>query len=54
MMSEGSHVDPIKHGSLKVEIHFSRQLTSTVNVILYCEYDNLIQIDRARNVITDY
>ena len=53
-MAEGSHVDPIKHGSLKVEVHFDRQLPSTVNVILYCEYDNLIQFDRARNVITDY
>ena len=53
-MSEGQHMDPIKHGSLRVEVHFSQALTETVNVILYCEYDNLLQIDRARNVITDY
>ena len=53
-MTEGSHIDPIKHGSIKMEIHFKKALAQTVNVIIYSEYDNLIQIDRARNVITDF
>jgi len=53
-MTEGSHVDPIKHGSIRMDLHFKNALTQTVNVIVYSEYDNLIQIDRARNVITDF
>jgi hypothetical protein len=53
-MTEGSHVDPIKHGSIRMDIHFKHPLPQTVNVIVYSEYDNLIQIDRARNVITDF
>ena len=53
-MTEGSHVDPIKHGSLRMDIHFKSALSETVNVIVYAEYDNVIQIDRARNVILDY
>ena len=53
-MAEGQHMDPIKHGSLRVEIHFEQALTDPLNVILYCEYDNNLQIDRARNVVTDF
>ena len=53
-MTEGSHVDPIKHGSLRMDIHFKTVLPETVNVIVYAEYDNVIQIDRARNVIMDF
>ena len=53
-MTEGGHVDLIKHGTIRMEIHFKEALAQTVNVIVYAEYDNLIQIDRARNVITDF
>jgi hypothetical protein len=53
-MTEGSHVDPIKHGSMRLEVHFSKALPCTVNAVVYSEYDNIIQIDRARNIITDY
>ena len=53
-MAEGAHTDPIKYGNVRVDIHFSAELPKTVNVIVYAEYDNLIQIDRARTVITDY
>lgn len=53
-MCEGSHVDPIKHGSLRMEVHFSQPLPCTVNAVVYSEYDNIIQIDRARNIITDF
>jgi hypothetical protein len=53
-MAEGSHVDPIKHGSLRMDLHFKKALTETVNVVVYSEYDNVIQIDRARNVIVDF
>ena len=53
-MTEGSHVDPIKHSSIRMDFHFKVDLPETVNVIVYSEYDNVIQIDRARNVITDF
>ena len=53
-MAEGSHVDPIKHGSVRMELHFNSTLAETVNVIVYAEYDNVIQIDRARNIIVDF
>ena len=53
-MAEGPHTDPIKYGNIRMELHFATQLAETVNVIVYAEYDNLIQIDRARAVITDF
>lgn len=53
-MSEGHHMDPIKHGSVRVEIHFKQALEKTINVLLYCEYENHLQIDRLRSVITDF
>lgn len=53
-MSEGAHVDPVKYGNLCVEGHFSAPLTRPVNFVLYLEFDNVVQIDRARNVITDF
>lgn len=53
-MADGNHMDPIKHGSVRVDLQFSEPLDNTINVILYSEYENTIQIDRARNVIIDY
>ena len=53
-MAEGSHVDPIKHGSIRMDIHFTTPFAETVNMIVYAEYNNVIQIDRARNVIKDF
>ena len=53
-MAEGAHTDPIKFGNVRMEIHFKAQLAKTVNVLVYAEYDNVIQIDRARTVMTDF
>ena len=51
---EGAHVDPIKYGNLKIEMHFAKALAQPVNVIVYAEFESCIKIDRARNVIADY
>ena len=53
-MAEGSHVDPIKQGSIKMDNHFATPLAEMVNMIVYSEYDNVIHIDRVRNGITDF
>lgn len=52
--TEGAHVDPIKYGDLKIEIHFRRAVQTPLNLILYSEYDSVIKIDASRNVLTDY
>jgi hypothetical protein len=44
----------IKQGNLRVEIHFAEALTATINVIMYAKFDNVIEIDRNRQVLFDY
>jgi hypothetical protein len=45
-MSEVGAFQLIKQGNLRVEIHFAEALTTTINVIMYAEFDNVIEIDR--------
>lgn len=49
-----SHWNIIKSGSLRVEIRFSEPLQKTVTAVIFSEFDNIIEIDRNRNVIIDY
>ena len=48
-VSEVGAFQLIKQGNLRVEIHFA-----TINVIMYAEFDNVIEIDRNRQVLFDY
>jgi hypothetical protein len=36
---------------LRVEIHFAEALTTTINVIMYAEFDNVIEIDRQTSLV---
>ena len=45
---------PIKTGNLRLELQFARALDSTINVIVYAAFDNRIDINGIREVITDY
>ena len=53
-MSEVGAFQLIKQGNLRVGIHFAEALTATINVIMYVEFDNVIEIDRNRQVLFDY
>jgi hypothetical protein len=53
-MSEVGAFQLIKQGNLRVEIYFSEALAATINVIMYAEFDNVIEIDRNRKVLFDY
>ena len=43
-----------QQGSLSIELRFDKALTETVNCIVFAEMDNLIEIDKSRNVIVDF
>ncbi|XP_046491084.1 uncharacterized protein F54H12.2-like [Neodiprion pinetum] len=49
-----SHWSLIKHGTFRVEVRFDDALKETVNCLVYAEFDNLIEVDAARQVITDF
>lgn len=48
------HWNIIKSGTLRAEIRFAEALTSTVNLIIFAEFDNIIEVDKNRNIILDY
>jgi hypothetical protein len=45
-MGEVGAFQLIKQGNLRVEIHFAEAMAGTINVVLYAEFDNVIEIDR--------
>lgn len=49
-----SHWNLIKHGSVRLEVRFENALSETINCIVYAEFDNLIEIDKNRNVSVDF
>ncbi|KAG8235574.1 hypothetical protein J437_LFUL013124 [Ladona fulva] len=52
--ANGSHWSLQKNGSLRMEVRFKSPLKETVNCILFAEFNNILEIDRYRNVGVDY
>ncbi|MEW8546194.1 MAG: hypothetical protein AB2693_21965 [Candidatus Thiodiazotropha sp.] len=52
--ADQSHLHPIKTGNLRLEFQFASKLEQTINVIVYAEFDSLIEINGLREVTTDF
>jgi hypothetical protein len=52
--SEGGHLHPIRTGNLRIELQFARSLAQVINVLVFAEFDNQIEINSLREIITDY
>jgi hypothetical protein len=48
------HFNLVKEGSVRIDLKFANALPNTINVIAYAELENVIEIDRNRNVIFDF
>ena len=44
----------IKHGNLSLEVRFVTTLPTTINFVVYAEFDNLLQADKTKNVVFDF
>ena len=53
-ISSGDSFDVTRRGSMRIQFNFKRALPTTINVILYAEFQNVIEINSGRNVTTDY
>ena len=53
-LGEDDHFNLIKEGNVRVDMKFSVALPNTINVIVYAEFENILEIDRSRNVICDF
>ena len=50
-LCSGDHFNLLKTGELKLELTFSKNLEQPVSLTVYMEFDNLIEIDSAINII---
>ncbi|XP_075784913.1 uncharacterized protein F54H12.2-like [Pelodiscus sinensis] len=48
------HYSMIKTGNLRAEIRFATALESTINMIVYGVFDNVLEVNHRRNVLFDY
>ena len=48
------HVNCLTRGTLRLHFRFKRQLSQAVNVLIYCEFDNMIEVDVNRNAKTNF
>ena len=51
---EGQNFNLIKQGTVHLALTFSVALEVSISVICYFELENVIEIDRSRNVIFDF
>jgi len=53
-LGEDDHFSLAKQGSVRLVLKFAQPLVDPVTVIAYAEFQNVIEIDRNRNVIYDF
>ncbi len=53
-LEEGDTCSGAHEGNLKLEIHFSKPLPNTINVIVLGEFANIIEINANREILFDY
>ena len=55
-MSAGctTHWNLVRNGNLRIELGFATALTESINCIIYSEMDNVIEVDRNRDVTVDF
>lgn len=44
----------IETGNLRIEVQFSQNTATTLNCLVYAEFDNLLEINKQREVSVDY
>ena len=53
-LAEDDHLNLIKDGSVRIDVRFSAALPNSINCIVYAEFENILEIDRNKNIIFDY
>ncbi len=50
----GDHFNVLKKGNLRIKLSFREPVANVLSLYIYMEYDNMLEITKARNVIFDY
>ena len=51
---DGGCFHSTRKGNLRIEIHFATALEQTVNIVVYGEFEAVLEIDKGRNIIYNY
>lgn len=54
LSASDNHLSVPRQGSLRLDLQFATPLPEAIAVIIYAEFDNIIEIDRDRNIFIDY
>nr|DAC81299.1 TPA_asm: hexon [Ladona dragonfly adintovirus] len=49
--ADGDHLSLAEQGDLVIDLHFASALTSPVTMLVYAEYDSVIEVNKTRNVL---
>jgi len=53
-LGEDDHFSLVRQGSVRLALKFSQALAATITVVAYAEFENVIEVDRDRNVVFDF
>lgn len=53
-LCDGPHLSLQQQGNLRLEIKFSKALQKTISVLIYAEFENVIEITKSRHVLCDF
>ena len=53
-LTDGEHSEITRRGSIRLEVRFAAALQHPITCLVFSEYDNLISIDKERNISLDY
>ena len=53
-LGEDDHFSLVRQGNVRLSLKFADALATTVTVIAYAEFENVVEIDRDRNVVFDF
>jgi hypothetical protein len=54
MSASEPHWNLQRQGTMRLDLRFAEPLAQPINCVVYAEFQNLIEIDKDRNVIVDY
>ena len=52
--NNSAHFELMKQGNLRIKLHFEQPLQETITVIIYGEFESILEINNNRDVLLDY
>jgi hypothetical protein len=53
-MCNGDHLNLVKSGNLRISLNFGTETKSNINCIIYMEHENILEINKSRQIVFDY